>query len=106
MRLSLLTPTATVHKQAKVNYLSDRHISHSLKFAYKGENRLQPTRATRTNVGPMLKYVRAKKQIARCSVEYKAENLWNKLPPAKRLIEDYKAFCSFQSESLSHKLLN
>ena len=110
LRLHPLTPTATVHKKAKINYLEDKRTSHLLKFAFKKcqnrENRLLPTRATRANIGPMLKYVKAKKKIARRSVEYKAEVLWNHLPPPKRLIDDYNAFCEDQFVILSQKRLD
>ena len=47
-----------------------------------------PAGATRANDGPLLKYERAKKQISKSSVEYKAENAWNELPPTKRIFED------------------
>lgn len=110
LRLHPQTPTATVHIIAKFNYLEDRRTSHLLKYAYKKcqvrENRIAPNRATRANLGPLLKYVRAKKQIARRSVEFKAESIWNKLPPAKRLLEDYTSFCNDLKVTLAQKRLN
>ena len=54
----------------------------------------------------MLKYVNAKKKIAKKSVEYKAEVSWNKLAPDKRSFERYDEFCKDQKKVLAQKMLN
>ena len=110
LQLPPRSSTALVHKTAKLNYLGDRRNSHLLRYAYKKcenvDNRIEPRRATRAHDAPMLKYVNAKKKIAKKSVEYKAETSWNKLTPAKRSFESYEDFCKDQKKVLTQKMLN
>ena len=81
-----------------------------LKFAYKKcedvDNRLEHRRATRAQDAPLLKYVNAKKKIAKRSVEYKAERAWNALLPEKRSLDTYEAFSKDQKIVLAQKRLN
>ena len=110
LKLPPRSSTALVHQTAKVNYLQDRRSTHILRYAYKkcekADNRLEPRRDTRANDGPRLKYVNAKKMIAKRSVEYKVEIAWNKLPPDKRSLDTYEAFCTDQKQVLTQKRLN
>ena len=109
LKLPPRSSTAQIHITAKVNYLEDRRNTHLLKYAYKKceivDNRLELRRATRAQDAPLLNYVNAKKQIAKRSVEFKAERAWNALPPEKRSLDTYEKFSKDQKTVLSLKRL-
>ena len=109
LKLPPRSSTAQIHLTAEVNYLADRRNTHLLKYAYKkcevADNRLEHRRATRAQDAPLLKYVHAKKAIAKRSVEFKAERAWNALPPEKRSFDTYEAFSKDQKLVLSQKRL-
>ena len=109
LKLPPRSSTAQIHKTAKINYLSDRINTHLLKYAYKKcenvDNRSEHRRATRAQDAPLLKYVNAKKAIAKRSVEFKAERSWNALPPEKRSLDTYDAFSKDQKIVLSQQRL-
>ena len=56
-----LTSTNLIHKEAKINFLEERRISHVLKLSFKKaqkqENLQTKVRNTRHNEGPLLKYI-------------------------------------------------